>query len=74
MPVYKRAAEFRLTLKGSNELVEIRVTNMTGRTLHNAKGSANQSYKVGRRFAGGMFIIEILQGKTIKMMKIVKGN
>ncbi len=47
---------------------------MYGRSVINTRGSANQSYKFGQRFVGGVYIVEILQGKNVKTMKIIKGN
>ncbi len=68
-------AEFTLTLSGnSNEPVEVRVVDMYGRSVHYARGSANQSYKFGQRFAAGVYVIEMVQGKNVKTLKIIKGN
>ena len=59
--------EFTLTLRGnSDKQVELRVFDMYGRSVYHTTGSANQSYKFGERFTGGVYIVEILQGKVVK--------
>ena len=65
--------EFTLNLEGNSaEPVNIRVIDMYGRTVHQVKGTANQSYKFGQHFAGGVYIIEIIQGEHVKTLKAVK--
>ncbi len=65
--------EFTLNLKGSSsEPVTIRVMDMYGRTIYLVKGSANQSYKFGQRFASGAYLVEIMQGGHIKTLKVIK--
>ena len=67
--------EFTLTLSGnSNKPVEVRVIDMYGRSIHYARGSANQSYKFGQRFTSGVYIVEILQGMNVKTLKIIKAK
>ena len=67
--------EFTLTLSGnSNKQVELRVIDMYGRVVFHTTGSANQSYKFGERFIGGVYIVEILQGNLVKNLKIVKAK
>ncbi len=50
----------------------MRVVDMYGRTVYQAKGTANQSYKFGQQFAGGVYIVEIIQGEHVKTLKVVK--
>lgn len=68
-------AEFTLKLKGnSSERVEIRVTDLAGRSLYYAKGPANEAYRFGQRFKSGMYIVEILQGKLVRTIKVIKAK
>ena len=67
--------EFTLTLSGnSNKQVELRVIDMYGRSVYHTTGSGNQSYKFGERFTSGVYIVEILQGKIVKNLKVIKGK
>ncbi len=64
---------FTLIVNGNeNEGVEIRVMDMYGRVVHHAKGAANQQYTFGENFAQGMYIAEVMQGKNIKTIKMIK--
>jgi hypothetical protein len=67
--------DFTLTLSGnSNKPVEIRVIDVYGRSVHYERGSVNQSYQFGQRFTSGVYIVEILQGKLVKTLKLVKAK
>ena len=67
--------EFTLTLSGNNnKQVELRVIDMYGRLVYHTTGSGNQSYKFGQRFTSGVYIVEILQGKLARNLKIIKGK
>jgi hypothetical protein len=67
--------EFTLTLSGnSNKKVDIRVVDMYGKSVYLTSGSANQSYQFGQPFTGGIYIVQILQDKLVKTLKLVKAR
>jgi len=66
---------FTLNLQSSSkEKVQIIVTDMFGKKLHQTTGSATQQYTFGREFASGMYIVQVIQGKETRTLKLVKGN
>jgi len=69
------ATKFTVILNGnSNKPVEMRVIDMYGRSVYQARGSASQSYEFGERFTGGVYIVQILQGELVKTLKVVKAK
>ncbi|CAN5703761.1 hypothetical protein BH10BAC2_BH10BAC2_42740 [soil metagenome] len=67
------STEFTLLLKSDRqEAVEIRVMDMYGKIVHRAKGSVNNAYRFGSRFAAGSYFVQILQNDKIKTIKIIK--
>lgn len=67
------STEFTLLLKSDRqETVQIRVLDMYGKTVHSTKGSVNEAYHFGSRFAAGLYIVQIVQNDIIKTIKIVK--
>jgi len=68
-------SEFALAIEGSsNEDVHIIVTNMYGAKVFSAKGAANQTYRFGSGFTSGTYIVQVIQGKNIKTIKVIKGE
>jgi hypothetical protein len=68
-------SEYALIIEGSsNEDVQIIVTNMYGVKVFSAKGTATQTYRFGSRFASGTYIVQVIQGKNVKTIKIIKGE
>jgi len=66
---------FVLTVNGENNTpVELRVTDMYGRVVHRARGTANQQYIFGETFAAGMYVAEVLQGRETKTVKLIKAQ
>jgi len=67
-------SDFTLLLQNRDDKtpVEIRVLDIYGRSVYNAKATANQYYKFGQSFLPGTYIVAILQGNTTKTIKIVK--
>ncbi|HRH48761.1 MAG TPA: SdiA-regulated domain-containing protein [Panacibacter sp.] len=59
---------------GSNEEVQITVTDMMGKKMYAVKGSANQQFRFGSSFTSGMYIVQVVQGKNIQTLKIIKGK
>jgi len=67
--------EFNLNLQSrSKETAQITVTDMFSKKLYQTTGSANQRYTFGRQFAAGMYIAQVMQGKDIQTIKLIKGN
>ena len=66
---------FTLNLQGnSKENVQITVTDMVGKKVYQTTGSSSQQYIFGQEFNSGMYIVQVIQGKHIQTLKLVKGN
>ncbi|MEJ7586591.1 MAG: T9SS type A sorting domain-containing protein [Ferruginibacter sp.] len=66
--------EFSLMVTGgSNELVNVSVLSMDGRVVYKAQGTSNKRYTFGNTLNSGMYIIQVIQGKTMQTIKAVKG-
>ena len=55
-----------------NDAVEITVTDMYGRAVHQARGAANTQYSFGATFAAGMYVARVIQGHEVKVVKMIK--
>lgn len=53
------------------ELVEIRVTDLQGRRVYNTRGNAG-SFRFGETLAGGIYLVEVIQGKQKQVLKLIK--
>jgi len=68
-------AEFTLNLQSaSKEKVSIVVADMFGKKLYQTSGSTTQRYTLGRDFKPGVYIVQVIQGKEIQTLKLIKGN
>ncbi len=69
-------SEFVVAVSGTdnNTKTAIKVVDMQGRTLYQNVGASLQEYRFGRNFAAGMYIAEILNGKTVQRIKLIKSN
>jgi hypothetical protein len=47
---------------------------MLGKKLYQTTGSAGQRYTFGKELKSGMYVVQIIQGKEIQTLKLVKGN
>ena len=66
---------FTLNLQsGSKENVQIIVTDMVGKKVYQTTGSSNRQYTFGQEFKSGIYIVQVIQGKQIQTLKLVKGN
>lgn len=66
---------FTLNLQSSSkENVQITVTDMLGKKVYQTTGSSSQQYIFGQEFNSGMYIVQVIQGKHIQTLKLVKGN
>ena len=66
---------FTLNLQSSSkENVQIIVTDMVGKKLYQTTGSGSRQYTFGSEFSSGVYIVQVIQGKQIQTLKLVKGN
>lgn len=66
---------FTLQLKGSSgEGVQIKVTDIVGRTVEQRSVGAGSSLKIGHRYRPGVYLVEAVQGKEKVTLKLVKGS
>jgi hypothetical protein len=66
---------FTLSLQSSSkESVQIIVTDMSGKKLYQATGSSTQHYTFGHELGSGMYILQVMQGKQIQTLKLIKEN
>lgn len=64
---------FSLRITASNQgNVEIRVIDVNGKIVYFTMGSPKQIYRFGEQFAEGFYIVNIIQGKEIRSIKIIK--
>jgi len=54
--------------------VQIIVTDIYGKKIFQTNGSVNETYKFGNNFASGMYIVQVMQGKNIQTLKLIKGK
>ncbi len=47
---------------------------MVGKKLYQTTGSGSQQFTFGSEFSSGMYIVQVIQGKQIQTLKLVKGN
>lgn len=59
---------------GTNEPIAIVVSSADGKVLLKRKGTTNQKYTFGNDYIPGLYIIQVSQGKEIKVLKAVKGK
>jgi hypothetical protein len=64
---------FTLQLKSdSHEAVELRVLDLMGHAVHHARGDANGTYTFGNNFIAGIYFVEIIYQKKIRVLKLIK--
>ena len=65
--------QFKLIAHSSNtKPVTIRVIDVNGRSLYQAKGQPDQSFWFGEKLPHGLYMIEVKQGDETKTLKAVK--
>lgn len=65
--------EFGLLVEGgSNEKISILVSSVDGRIVFNGIGTTNKTYKFGNSFLSGLYIIKVIQGNNIQVLKVLK--
>ena len=66
---------FTLNVQSNNrESVQIVVTDMVGKKIYQTTGSSNRQYIFGQEFKPGIYIVQVIQGKQIQTLKLIKGN
>ena len=66
-------AAFNLQVSGgSSEKLAVTVSTVDGKLLYAATGNSNHNYLFGESFATGLYLVKVIQGNTIKIMKVVK--
>lgn len=64
---------FTVVTKSNTTLpIQIKVSDLNGKSLFITKGNADQQYKFGEELSPGMYLIEVRQGDMIKTVKAVK--
>jgi hypothetical protein len=67
------ATQFNLIMKSSsNEKAEINVVDMYGKKVYHAAGSVNNTYTFGKEFSPGAYFVNVIQGKEIQTLKLIK--
>ena len=67
---------FNVAITGKNNTpVTVRVMDIYGRTLQlNQKIAANSTLRLGQKWTGGTYLIEVIQGDERKVVKVIKAN
>ncbi|MFZ9388052.1 MAG: T9SS type A sorting domain-containing protein, partial [Chitinophagaceae bacterium] len=64
---------FNLMVNGkSDEEVQITVFDGRGQVVYQARGAANKPYRFGENWTGGMYYVQVRQGKEVRTIKLVK--
>ena len=64
---------FKVFVNGTqNEAVNIRVINVDGKVVYTASSRTNQTLTFGEAFSTGMYMVEVRQGKEVKVLKAIK--
>ena len=67
--------QFTLLTRGGNmQPVSIRVIDVNGKAVYEAKGQQEQSFRFGSNLSNGFYLVEVRQGNVVKTMKAVKGK
>ena len=64
---------FTLYVEGNtNEIVHVKVSDLSGRVVYVSDGPVNQSYRFGDNFINGIYVAEVMQGDKRKTIKLIK--
>ena len=55
-----------------HKVVQVRVFDVNGKIICQAKGAPEQPIFFGKSWMGGMYLIEVRQGDDVKILKVVK--
>jgi hypothetical protein len=65
--------QFTINIESSsNETVELKVYDISGRVVYSARGNANRQYQFGNNFISGAYVAEIRQGANRSTVKLIK--
>ncbi len=65
--------DFAIDIKSSNgEKVQVRITNVYGQVVQRISTTANRLIRFGQNLAPGVYYVEVSQGETRKLVKLVK--
>lgn len=67
---------FFLSINGGNskEEIEIIVLDVYGKPVFKTRGSITKTYTFGEMLSAGTYVVRVLQGNTVKLIKVVKSN
>ncbi len=67
---------FTLTLQNAdaNAGAEIRVMDMSGKVIYHTRGTPWQQFRFGEGFINGLYLVEAINGRKIKTIKLIKTN
>jgi hypothetical protein len=66
-------SQFNIQVKSSGtEEAVVRVLDLTGRFIKRVEVSSNSNVNVGSDLKAGAYMIEVRQGKEVKMVRVVK--
>jgi hypothetical protein len=64
---------FKLNIESeSDEDIQVDVIDVSGRKLHQEKGSVDKTYQFGQQFRPGIYFIRVTQGTNVMSTKIIK--
>ena len=56
----------------STAAVDITVSDMFGIRVYTTQGPSNKTYNFGQNFTSGLYVVKVVQEKTISIIKVVK--
>ena len=57
----------------SNEVVQLRVLDVSGRIVDTRNGmAANTTFQIGHNFQAGIYLVEVSQGKQRQTLKLIR--
>lgn len=67
--------DFSLQIETNNNgAIEIVVTDIYGKKVFHKEESLPQNFSFGSNLASGMYILQVIQGKNIQTLKLIKGK
>lgn len=62
----------KLTSNNSLDKVDIYVYDITNKLVHSNQFEPNQEYRFGKKLAGGIYTVKIIQSGKIKFIRLIK--
>jgi hypothetical protein len=63
---------FNLQTAGGNDAIQLKVFDVNGSLVYTAKGASNKVYRFGENLKAGIYMVEVLQGNSRTIQKLVK--